>query len=73
MESYNRRFGDLFGAPHPGLLKFVEDLEEEAIRVLGDAEWARAGVMRNGTERAAVEWPEIPEDFESFNAPRRKK
>lgn len=75
LECYNREFARCFGVAHPALLKFVEDLHDEAKRVLRDAEDARGGLVTRGTKRGEIEWPEIPEDFEDFQVPvtRKKK
>jgi lipid A disaccharide synthetase len=73
LESYNREFAQYFGVAHPALLKFVEDLHEEAKRVLRDAEDARGILVTRGTRRGEIEWPEIPEDFEVFQVPVPRK
>ena len=65
MESYNRRFGERMGV-HPGLLRFVADLEVEAKAEWREAEDARNGVSEHRTQRGEVEWPEIPPDFDDY-------
>jgi hypothetical protein len=54
LESYNREFAQCFGVAHPALLKFVEDLHEEAKRVLRDAEDARGVLVTRGTRRGRL-------------------
>ena len=65
MESYNRRFGERMGV-HPGLLRFVADLEVEAKAEWREVEDARNGVSEHRTERGVVEWPEVPPDFDIY-------
>jgi DNA-binding transcriptional regulator YdaS (Cro superfamily) len=73
LECCNREFAESFGVAHPALLKFVEDLHEEAKRKLRDAEDARGGFVMRGTRREEIEWPEILEDFEDFQVPVSRK
>ena len=65
MESYNRRFGERMRV-HPGLLRFVADLEVEAKAEWREVEDARNGVSEHRTERGVVEWPEVPPDFDIY-------
>jgi hypothetical protein len=51
----------------------VEDLQEEAIRLLRDADDAKWFDEVSHRRRGEIEWPKIPEDFESFTASCKKK
>lgn len=65
LESYNAEYGKEMGK-HPNLFKLVEKLEMETNRWVLRLDQAKAGKFKSRQERAEIEWPTIPYDFEKF-------
>ena len=73
MERYNREFNDLFDSPRPGLFVFCERVREEALRWVRTHEDALKGNFKNRQKRSKVVWPQVPSDFDDWEAPRKRR
>jgi hypothetical protein len=72
MESYNREFNNLFDSPRPGLFVFCERIRDEAARWVRLHEDALKGNFTHRQKRSEVVWPEVPSDFDEWEAPRKR-
>ena len=73
MERYNREFNNLFDLPRPGLFVFCERVREEASRWERLHEDALKGKFKHRQKRSEVAWSEIPEDFDEWTPPKKRR